>query len=221
MYFVRFLGLILALALTYTATTASATTFEGKVVSISDGDTFTLLTDNRQQITVRVYGVDCPESNQPFGARAKQFTSRVIFGKRVTVKVEDVDRYGRAVGIVTTREGTVLNRELLANGMAWLYTKYCKLSTCRDWKKLEQKARRSKTGLWSDSHTVAPWQFRQSQREAMPQQAYSTVYTGNTRSGKFHAPRCKYYRSRRCTARFSSRQEALNAGYTPCHLCRP
>ncbi len=58
--------------------------FEGKVVSVSDGDTITVLHD-RTQIKVRLYGIDTPEKRQAFGNKAKQFTSDQVFGKTVEV----------------------------------------------------------------------------------------------------------------------------------------
>ena len=119
----------------------AAQTLEGKVIKISDGDTITVLTDKREQVKVRLYGVDCPESRQAFGTRARQYTSGHVFGKRVRVEIMDTDHYGRTVGIVSTRDGKVLNRELLASGMAWLYTAYCKAPFCREWKKAENTAK--------------------------------------------------------------------------------
>ena len=52
---------------------------EGKVVGISDGDTITVLTDEKRQVKVRLYGVDCPESKQAYGTRARQSTSGHVF----------------------------------------------------------------------------------------------------------------------------------------------
>ena len=40
----------------------------------------------RTQIKVRPHGIDCPESGQDFGQRAKQFTSVSTFGQVVTVR---------------------------------------------------------------------------------------------------------------------------------------
>ena len=54
----------------------------GKVVSVSDGDTITVLVD-RQQIKVRLAEIDAPEKRQPFGSRAKQAMSELVFGKTV------------------------------------------------------------------------------------------------------------------------------------------
>lgn len=46
-------------------------------------------------------------------------------------------------------------------------------------------------------------------------------YHGNVRSGIFHRPGCRYYNCRNCRAVFNTREEALQAGYRPCKVCRP
>jgi micrococcal nuclease len=97
----------------------------GKVVIIADGDTITILVD-RTQHRIRLDSIDCPERGQPFGTRAKQFTSKAVFGEVVTVRVTDKDRYGRYVGRVVyqgkdAKEKPVtldLSQELVRNGLA-------------------------------------------------------------------------------------------------------
>src|SRR5271157_2734981 len=72
---------LLALFLPCLAITSPAVAdFAGKVVGVSDGDTITVLRD-RTQVRIRLYGVDCPETGQDFGSRAKQFTSELEFCK--------------------------------------------------------------------------------------------------------------------------------------------
>src|SRR5574341_193527 len=98
--------------------------FKGQVVGVSDGDTITVRS-GLQTIKVRLWGIDCPEKRQAFGARAKQFTSEQVFGETVTIVPVDVDRrYGRLVGEVVLADGQSLNRELVAVGLAWWYRKY-------------------------------------------------------------------------------------------------
>ena len=58
--------------------------FTAKVVGVADGDTITVLRD-RTQVRVRLDGIDCPESGQAFGSRAKAFTSELVFAKVVAI----------------------------------------------------------------------------------------------------------------------------------------
>ncbi|MBI3606514.1 MAG: thermonuclease family protein [Nitrospirae bacterium] len=131
-------------------------TFSGTVVSVHDGDTISVVRRNQVE-KVRLAGIDCPELRQAFGPRAKQFTSRLASGQMVSVRVWDVDSYGRKVGDVTLPDGRSLNRELVAAGFAWRLTKSSKN---KEFARLEGDARRAKRGLWADAHPKPPWEFR-------------------------------------------------------------
>ncbi len=113
----------LFLCLLLLASHTLAADFTGKVVGVSDGDTITVL-HHGQGERIRLHGIDCPEKRQAFGNRAKQFTSRLTYGKEVTVEVYGVDRYGRTIGDVILTDGRVLNHELVKAGMCWWYRKY-------------------------------------------------------------------------------------------------
>lgn len=131
----------------------------GKVVGISDGDTITVLTEDKQQIKIRLYGVDCPEGHQDFGSRAKQFTSDKVFGKMVDIETFSMDKYGRTIAMVKVN-GQNLSQLLIDNGMAWVYDRYCHMPVCDSWTKSQGKAKASKNGLWSMSNPVPPWDYR-------------------------------------------------------------
>lgn len=129
-------------------------------MGISDGDTIRVLRD-RQEIKIRLWGIDCPESHQDFGTRAKKYTSGLVFGQIVNIDEIDKDRYGRTVALVTLPDGQVLNEALVSAGMAWVYMKYCNRPVvCSKWQELEQAARSQKTGLWSMPNAIPPWEFR-------------------------------------------------------------
>lgn len=136
-------------------------TIKGKVVSVADGDTFTLLTDGNKQQKIRLHGIDCPEKKQDFGQVAKNFTSNMIFGKTINVKPTDIDRYGRTIAIVLLPDQMSLNELLLKNGLAWHYLQYDKNP---NWNNLERSARKNKLGLWQHSAPVAPWNFRRNKQ---------------------------------------------------------
>lgn len=127
----------------------------GRVVSVHDGDTLTVL-EGKTQYKIRLDGIDAPELSQAYGRVAKDFASKFAFGKTVEVKVSGVDRYGRYLGEVFV-DGRSLNRELLKAGLAWHYKQYSKDATLAA---LENSARGGRLGLWKDAHPQAPWDYR-------------------------------------------------------------
>ena len=141
---------ILLLAMLY----ASLLAFSGKVVSIHDGDTITVL-QGKQQIKVRLFGIDAPELKQPHGKKSKQFLSNLIAGKNVEVDENGKDRYKRTIGTIYLN-GTDINAQMVANGYAWAYRKFSKKYTAQ-----ESKAKSQKLGLWRDKEPTPPWEWRQ------------------------------------------------------------
>lgn len=138
---------------------ATTQPYQAKVIGIADGDTITVL-QGTTQIKIRLYGIDCPESHQAFGSKAKQFTSSLIFGQTVTIEPVDTDRYGRSVAWVYSGS-KCLNEELLRAGLAWHFKKY---SSDKSLAELETGARQKRVGLWSDPNVVAPWEYRRLKR---------------------------------------------------------
>lgn len=196
----------------------------GKVVSVADGDTVTVLTKDNAQVKVRLYGIDCPEKAQAFGTKAKQFTADMVFGKKVEIEPIDQDRYGRTVGMLTV-DGVNVNEAILKAGYAWVYTRYCRKSFCSDWQKVQEQAQAGQIGLWSDPNPTPPWEYRRGSKSGVTKkqtQIQSTgVYHGNTSSHVFHKSGCRYYDCKNCTMNFPTREAAINAGYRPCGSCKP
>jgi len=200
----------------FTSLSFAQTSIKGKVISIADGDTITVLQDSKQY-KIRLYGIDTPEKKQDFGQRAKQFTSSMVFKKQVKVVAYDIDRYGRTVGLVYIG-GKCLNEELIKNGFAWVYKKYCSESFCNQWLQLEREARVNKLGLWTYDNPIPPWDFR---RGKSTKSNISGAYHGNINSHIFHAPNCKHFNCKNCIKVFQNRELAVNAGYKPCGICNP
>lgn len=157
----------------------AAGTVTGRIVGVTDGDTVKILTADKKEIKVRLYGVDCPEKAQAFGQVAKKFTSDLAFGKDARVEVIDTDRYDRSVGIVKTGERSSVNEQLVAAGLAWRYAQYCKREPlCTDLGRLEQEARTAKRGLWADQNPVAPWQWRKDKKRERDEDAKKALDKG-------------------------------------------
>lgn len=136
---------------------AKKETIIGKVIAITDGDTFKLLTKDSTLIKIRLANIDCPERKQPYSAKAKQFVSDAIFNKTVTLNVLKKDRYRRYISNVIYDDSLSITHQLLKNGLAWHYRKYSNDSLLQA---LEDIARKDKLGLWQDENAVAPWVWR-------------------------------------------------------------
>jgi len=215
------------LCLFLTSTPVTAQNLWGKVVSIADGDTVTILDSDKRQHKIRLYGIDTPEKGQAFGKAAKKYTSRLVARKNVQVISYDTDRYGRTVGVVLV-DGKNVNQNLIGAGLAWQYRKYCKASFCDDWLQLEKKAKTSKVGLWTEANPVQPWEWRKVARNSSYSKSVNGIYAptagnyhGNIKSHVFHSPRCRHYNCKNCTKVFNSRENAVTAGYRPCGQCKP
>ena len=154
-------GIVAAMKLTILLTllltlTASAFEFTGKVVGVTDGDTITVLAEGNKQYKVRLQHIDCPETRQPFATKAKQSLSSKVFGKEVTIKWDEMDRYKRILGEVYIGKRWI-NVELVSEGLAWHYKHYSKDKTMAA---AEVKAKAAKLGIWSMPNPIAPWDFR-------------------------------------------------------------
>lgn len=140
--------------------------FEGRVVGVSDGDTLRVLAPGNKNLKIRLHGVDAPETKQPYGTRAKQFTSDQVFGKVVRVNPIEEDQYGRTVAkIIYQKDGAnkELNLAVIEAGMGWWYRKFAPNE--RSYDLAERKAKAARTGLWADPNPTPPWQWRYDNRD--------------------------------------------------------
>jgi endonuclease YncB( thermonuclease family) len=144
------------------ASVLAETVFSGRVTKVIDGDSF-VLKSGKQSYEIRLWGIDSPEYTQPFAAEARRISRRYLKGKKVKVKIKYVDKYDRFIGVATSGNVTI-NEELVRDGAAWVYRRYCKEAVCDKWKSLEKRAKASNTGLWEDNNAVPPWKWRRKNR---------------------------------------------------------
>jgi micrococcal nuclease len=189
--------------------------FPARVVGVSDGDTLTVLTAEKKQVKIRLHGIDAPETGQDFGSRAKQAASEMAFGKTVTIRERDQDRYGRTVAEVVLPDGRLLNHELVGQGMAWWYVKYAPGD--RELSRLETEARAAKRGLWSVPGAVPPWNWRKG--EGVP---VTAGVVGNRNSHIYHTPHCRAVAVMKESNRvpFDTAADAEKAGYRKAKDCK-
>lgn len=155
---------------------ASAETIEGRVIKVSDGDTVNILDDAHQKYHVRLSGIDAPEKDQPFGKRAQQKLSELVFGKTVVFEWSKRDHRDRPVGKLYVAQSNCpscapvdTGFEVLKAGLAWHYKQYQREQTPEDrvrYSEAEESARSLRNGLWYDENPTPPWEWRKAKREA-------------------------------------------------------
>lgn len=128
-----------------------------RVLAAFDGDTL-LVDHGGKREKVILYGIDCPESAQEFGAQAKQFTEACCSRKDVTIDLKGRDKFNRLVAEIYLSDGADLNHELVKRGLAWWSDKFAPGDAVLQ--TLQTEAKAARTGLWAAPHPVPPWLFR-------------------------------------------------------------
>ncbi len=142
--------------------TKNTQTITGKVIHISDGDTYDILTEDNITHRVRMLGIDAPEKGQDFHRKATDYLKSLLYNQTVTIQFDNTDRYGRLLAFTYLSDGREASHEMIRAGYAWHYRQY---NQDDDLKQLEQEARQNKIGLWADPNPIEPWVERVNRRE--------------------------------------------------------
>jgi micrococcal nuclease len=134
----------------------AGTTYRATVVQTIDGDTVVAQFDDGTVDTIRLLGVDTPETHHPtkpvecFGPEAAAYTRRRLLGRRVGLErdVEARDRYGRLLVYVAI-DGQRFNDELLRLGYARLLVIPPNGAHARAMLAAELDAHAERRGLWA------------------------------------------------------------------------
>jgi micrococcal nuclease len=136
-----------------------AATAEWTVVNVVDGDTIEVArgVDGRDADTVRLLGIDTPETHHPtkpvecFGPEAASFSEEHLAGRSVQLEadIEQRDRYGRRLAYVVV-DGGRFNDELLRRGYARLLVIEPNHAHARSMLREELDAKRAGRGLWGE-----------------------------------------------------------------------
>ena len=133
-----------------------------KVFSVLDGDTIRYRDENWSLQSVRLLGVDAPESNtarykktECYGKEAKDYLTQRLKGQYVQLSFEEeqasTDRYGRLLAYVSL-DGALINEELIAKGYAREYTYKQDYTQQENFKKAEQQAQSNQLGMRNQNH---------------------------------------------------------------------
>lgn len=184
------------------------------VVRVVDGDTI-VVNYNGKEEKVRLIGVDTPESVHPDSSKnteageiASDYTKAALEGKQVELEfdVQERDQYGRLLAYVWI-DGKMYNETLLRDGVANLATYPPNVKYVDEFTAIVNERNQTSQITQDIEQTVKK----------------SGVYVGSQESDKYHNPTCRF--ADKITAEneiwFDTIQEAQNAGYTACGVCKP
>lgn len=115
--------------------------------------------DQGQTHKVRLLGMDAPESCQDHGQAATAALQALVLGRRVQVRPQQNDDYGRLLARLYLPNKTDVGRHMVRQGHAWSY-RY-RQDPGPYWQE-EQRAQAAGLGLFAQSQAMRPRDFRQS-----------------------------------------------------------
>ena len=98
-------------------------TYTGKARYIVDGDTLYI---RGHKPAIRLWGVDAPEQNESGHNAATDTLKRLAYGKKLTCREIEKDRYGRIVARCFLPDGQEINAAMIASGTATEYRRFTK-----------------------------------------------------------------------------------------------
>ncbi len=127
--------------------------WNSKVLKVLSGDLFTVKRKN-QTLTIKLYGIECPQPKTALGRMSQNVTKAKIEGKTVKINPITKDVQNRIVAQVTIN-GQSLNAFLIRSGYGLVNRKLCTASPCNEWIRFERLAHKQQKGIWAELDTFA------------------------------------------------------------------
>ncbi len=135
---------------------------KSEVVRVKDGDTYVLMIDG-EETTVRLIGVDTPESVAPSDYLKENTSEGEMISEIVKQKIQvgdmlyveyDVsptDKYGRTLAYLYFEDGVMVQEWLLENGYAQVMTIQPNSKYAKRFSEVQHIAAENKIGLWTSN----------------------------------------------------------------------
>lgn len=180
------------------------------VLEVLDGDTILLEHDVR----VRLRHVDAPELQFCGGPEAKDFLTKLVKNKRIIIKEQIIDNYGRPMALVYSGN-TLINQEMLKSG--WVRYHSDNTSQTNTLKSTADKAKESLIGIWGSK-------CYQKSNPDNPKCNIKGNTDKNSTAKNYYYPGCAQYEFTIIEkdlgeAWFCTEKEAQKAGFTRAATC--
>lgn len=132
-----------------TKKTYTSSIFVEKVV---DGDSIEAVIQGKREHT-RLIGIDAPElAQRPWGKKAKKYLEEMVAASKwevgITYDVERRDKHDRVLAYLWSRDGKMLNEELLRAGLAVIFTFPPNVKYVERFRTAQIIARENKASIW-------------------------------------------------------------------------
>ena len=120
-----------------------------QVVSVHDGNTITVLIDNRLE-KIRLIGIDVPQLDQvPWGVQARDALRGLVDGKTVRLETDITirDQYKQLLAYIYVGD-LFINAEMIRRGQAVLYTVPPNVAHVDEYQEAQTEAREAGRGVW-------------------------------------------------------------------------
>ncbi len=126
-----------------------------QVLRVIDGDTFIARVYGRTE-RIRLLLIDTPETVhptkpvEPFGKEASNFTKKILENQTVSLEldVQERDQYRRILAYVYLKDGTMLNEQLLKNGLAKVVVFPPNVKYVDPFRRIQKEAQHEQIGMW-------------------------------------------------------------------------
>jgi micrococcal nuclease len=173
------------------------------VRDVVDGDTIVLSSGE----SIRLIGIDAPEKLSKYDRESTAMLKKLLeYGElSLTYDKQKYDRYGRTLAYVYS-DTLFVNKAMLDSGLAVVYFLQPNTRCFSEFVTAQKRARENGLNIWSEPIT---------DREP--------YYLATQSSFRFHRPDCASVKGRDQfeLRKFSTREEALDSGLSPCRNCRP
>jgi endonuclease YncB( thermonuclease family) len=127
------------------------------LVNVTDGDTIDVVSSAGVPLTVRIVGINAPETDECFAQQATDALLFIATNKvlTLTVDISDVDQHGRALRYVAA-DGADVGADLVRLGFAKAYRYEPDVARADEYDRLQAEAQAASAGLWAPDACGAP-----------------------------------------------------------------
>jgi endonuclease YncB( thermonuclease family) len=149
--------------------------YELKSKSVYDGNTFKVINPITQEETkITLACINAPEKKQKLGIASRDYLQSLLNQNptKLIITQKEKDRYGRTIAeiFIPTGKGDEeipVNAMMLRSGYAYYYAEHSKncVKNAFTYENLELEAQQSRVGVWKNSSSIKPSDFRKITRE--------------------------------------------------------